>query len=60
MFEQKQFELMKNTLQGKVKNIDVIPSCSKESLLDAIKCATSVNDLIGINKAILRLVSKAA
>lgn len=60
MFEQKQFELMKNTLQGKVKNIDVIPNCSKESLLDAIQGATSVNDLIGINKAILRLVSKAA
>ncbi|GAL28079.1 hypothetical protein JCM19239_6791 [Vibrio variabilis] len=60
MFEQKQFELMKNTLEGKVKNIDVIPCCSKESLMDAIRGATSVNDLIGINKAILRLVSKAA
>ncbi|GMQ48973.1 hypothetical protein VB10N_39720 [Vibrio sp. 10N] len=60
MFEQKQFELMKNTLMGKVKNIDVIPNCSKESLLDAIKGANSVDDLIGINKAILRLVSKAA
>ncbi|WP_338166603.1 hypothetical protein [Vibrio sp. 10N] len=45
---------------GKVKNIDVIPNCSKESLLDAIKGANSVDDLIGINKAILRLVSKAA
>ncbi|MCG9788367.1 hypothetical protein [Vibrio barjaei] len=59
MFEQKTFQLMKNTLEGKVKNIDIIPRCSKESLIEAIHSASTVNDLIGINKAILRLISKA-
>ncbi|MFA0086655.1 hypothetical protein ACE1OE_12450 [Vibrio sp. E150_011] len=59
MFEEKTFQLMKSTLVGKVKNIDIIPCCSKESLIEAVNSASSVSDLIGINKAILRLISKA-
>lgn len=59
MFEQKTFHLMKNTLEGKVRNIDIIPGCSKDSLMEALRNASSVEDLIGINKAIIRLVNKA-
>ncbi|MCW8348615.1 MULTISPECIES: hypothetical protein [Vibrio] len=59
MFEEKTFQLMQSTLIGKVKNIDMIPCCSKESLIEALNSASSINDLIGINKAILRLISKA-
>ncbi|MCL9773671.1 hypothetical protein [Vibrio methylphosphonaticus] len=59
MFDEKTFQLMQSTLIGKVKNIDMIPCCSKESLIEALNSAASINDLIGINKAILRLISKA-
>ncbi|CAH0530193.1 hypothetical protein [Vibrio hippocampi] len=58
MLDDKNFQLMKNTLEGKVKNIDVIPRCSKESLIAALDSASCINDLIGINKAILQLISK--
>lgn len=59
MSDDKNFQLLKNTLEGKVKNIDVIPRCSKESLIAALYSASSIDDLIGINKAILQLISKA-
>ncbi len=58
MSQEQTFLLLKNTLEGKVKNLERIPCCSKESMLDAIKTASSWNDLIGINSALKRLISK--
>ena len=51
------FDLLKNTTRGKIRNIEKIPPCSKESLLDAIDNVSSIDDIIMINKAIKRLIA---
>jgi hypothetical protein len=51
------FDLLKNTTRGKIKNIERIPPCSKESLLDAIDNVTEINDIIIINHAIKKIIA---
>ncbi len=50
------FDLLKNTTRAKIINIERIPPCSKESLLDAIDNVTDLNDIIVINQAIKKLI----
>jgi hypothetical protein len=51
------FNLLKNTTRGKIKNIERIPPCSKESLLDAIDNVTDLSEIIVINEAIKKLIA---
>jgi hypothetical protein len=51
------FDLLKNTTRGKIKNIERIPPCSKESLLDAVDNVTVLDDIIVINQAIKKLIA---
>ncbi|MGF1720775.1 hypothetical protein L4D20_12120 [Vibrio kyushuensis] len=51
------FSLLKNTTRGKIINIDRIPPCSKELLLDAVENVTKVDEIIEINRAIQKLIA---